>query len=166
MIALLAVPASSQETQQPAVQRPAPRLTQIETIKRFLPRVGAVVDQAKSSGDLIVSNYTHPRGTKITLVIQHKRDKSLLGFYIYNFGSVKGVTNREPIYKYLLSTNDAITIGSFFVDDEDDIGYKYLMSSEQPPNLAVFHSVYLTMAAVTVERRGEISKLLESASDK
>jgi hypothetical protein len=150
----------------PAAPKPAPRLTITDSIKRFLPRVGATVDESRSSAGLVVSNYNHPRGGKVTVVIQHKRDKNLLGFYIYNFGSVKNEKNREEIFKYLLSTNDAITIGSFFVDDEQDIGYKYLLSTEQAPNLAVFHSIYLTMATVAIERRREINKLLDSSEDR
>jgi hypothetical protein len=70
------------------------------------------------------------------------------------------VSNREEVYKYLLSANDAITIGSFFVDAEQDIGYKYFFSSTQPLNQAAFESAYLTMAAVARDRRSEIRQLL------
>jgi hypothetical protein len=155
------------QSQEPAAQRPrpAPRLTLMESIRRYLPRVGATIDEAKSSPDLIVSNYTHPRGGKIVVVIQNKRDKNLLGLYIYNFGSLKGVNNREEIYRYLLSTNDAITIGSFFVDGDQDIGYKYLVSTEQPISLAVFQAAYVTMATVARDRKAEINRLLENSGN-
>jgi hypothetical protein len=85
-----------------------------------------------------------------------------VGFYIYNFGSVKNASNREEVYKYLLSANDAITIGSFFIDNEDDIGYKYLISAAQPITQAQFDSAYLTMAAVARERRQQIRDLIAS----
>lgn len=153
------------QTQGPSEQRsrPAPRLSLMESIRKYLPRVGATVDEGRSSPDLIVSNYSHPRGGKLVIVIQNKRDKNLLGLYIYNFGSVKEVNNREEIYRYLLSTNDAITIGSFFVDGDDDIGYKYLLSTEQPISLAVFQSAYVTMASVARERRAEIGRMIENS---
>jgi hypothetical protein len=158
----------------PAIAEPArpsaqsdtqPRLTLMAAIRRFMPRVGASVDEAKSTPDMIVSNYNDPKGGKVTVVIVNERRKQLLGFYVYNFGNLKKVQDRDAIYKYLLSANDAITIGSFFVDGDLDIGYKYFVSTEQPPNIAVFQSIYVTMAAVARERRAEIAKLIESGSD-
>jgi hypothetical protein len=143
-------------TPRPVRQRP----TFAQQTRFNLLKVGATVDDSKSSAEMIVSNYPDLKGGKTTLVITNDRRKSLVGFYVYNFGSLKNVTNREEIYKYLLSTNDAITIGSFFVDGEDDIGYKYLVSNAQTLNQAAFESAYLTMAAVARERRPEIRRLL------
>ena len=57
-------------------------------------------------------------------------------------------------------------IGSFFVDSDDDIGYKYLVSGGQTMTQAAFESAYFTMAAVARERRPEIRKLLGSANEK
>ena len=88
------------------------------------------------------------------------------GFYVYNFGNLKKAASREEIYKYLLSTNDAITIGSFFVDNDEDIGYKYLVSAAQSLTQSAFDSAYLTMAAVAAERRTEIRQLLDSSTNK
>jgi hypothetical protein len=109
---------------------------------------------------MIVSNYSDPKGGKTTVVVTNDRRKNLVGFYIYNFGSVKNATNKEEVFKYLLSTNDAITLGSFFVDGEDDIGYKYLVSNAPPMTASEFDTIYLTMAAVARERRGEIRQML------
>ena len=66
----------------------------------------------------------------------------------------------------MLTTNDAITIGSFFVDGDDDIGYKYLVSSAQPLTSSAFDSIYTTMAAVARERKTEIRQLLGTPADK
>ncbi|HXG68381.1 MAG TPA: hypothetical protein VNO70_25020 [Blastocatellia bacterium] len=162
----LAGQTSPQGSQEQRAARPAPRLSLMDNIKRSLQRLGSAVDAAKSTANMVVSNYPDPKGGKTTIVILNNPSKSLLGFYIYNFGSLKEVSNREEVYKYLLSTNDAITIGSFFVDGEGDIGYKYMVSTQQPFNQAAFESAYLTMAAVARERRAEIRKLLGASETK
>jgi hypothetical protein len=144
----------------PKPKPPAPKLTFAEKTKLYLQKLGASLDPAKSTGDMVVSNYSDPKGGKITVVVTNDRRKNLVGFYIYNFGNVKNATNKEEVFKYLLSTNDAITLGSFFVDSDDDIGYKYLMSAAVPLTATEFDTVYLTMTAVARERRGEIRQLL------
>ena len=153
--------------QPPLVPRPAPRpLTFAETMKKYLQRLGASVDDSRGNNEMVVSNYPDPKGNKTTIVITNDRRKNLLGFYVYNFGSVGKATNREEVFKYLLAANDAITIGSFFVDGEDDIGYKYLVSGGQTMTQAAFESAYFTMAAVARERKPEIRKLLGAANEK
>ena len=84
----------------------------------------------------------------------------MLALYVYNFGSLKEATNREEVYKYLLSANEKLSIGAFFVDDEEDIGYKYLMNVGLSLNQAAFESAYLMMAAVARDRKAEIRKML------
>jgi hypothetical protein len=152
--------------QTPKVPRPAPKLTFADRVKQYLQRIGSTLDESKSGPDMVVSNYAEGRGGKITIVVVNDRRRNLLGFYIYNFGSLKGVSNREEVYKYLLGANDSITIGSFFVDGDDDIGYKYLVSSAQSMNQTAFEYAYITMAAVARERKPEIKKLLGTVSDK
>lgn len=152
--------------QPPKVPRPAPKLTFADRVKQYLQHIGSTLDENKSGPDMVVSNYTEGRGGKITIVVVNDRRRNLLGFYIYNFGSLKGVANREEVYKYLLGSNDSITIGSFFVDSDDDIGYKYLVSSAQSMNQTAFEYAYITMAAVARERKPEIKKLLGTVSDK
>jgi hypothetical protein len=152
--------------QTPKVPRPAPKLTFGDRLKQYLQRIGSVVDEGKSGPDMVVSNYSEGRGGKVTIVLVNDRRRNLTGFYIYNFGSLKGVTSREEVYKYLLAANDSITIGSFFVDSDEDIGYKYLVSSAQSMSQAAFEYAYMTMAAVTRERKPEIKKLLGPVNDK
>jgi hypothetical protein len=144
----------------PKPKPPAPKLTFAEKAKLYLQKLGASIDPSKSTADMVVSNYNDPKGGKMTVVVTNDRRKNLVGFYIYNFGNVKNATNKEEVFKYLLSTNDAITLGSFFVDGDDDIGYKYLMSSATPLTASEFDTVYLTMTAVARERRGEIRQML------
>jgi hypothetical protein len=154
------------EQAQPPKPKPVVRLTFAERMKQYLQRTGSTIDEVKSGPDMVVSNYPDVKGNKLTIVLVNDRRKNLLGFYIYNFGSLKAATNKEEVYKYLLSANDAITIGSFFVDSDDDIGYKYLVSGGQTMTQAAFESAYFTMAAVARERKPEIRKLLGSANEK
>lgn len=148
------------QAQPPKPKPPAPKLTFAEKTKLYLQKLGASIDPAKSTTDMVVSNYNDPKGGKTTIVITNDRRKNLVGFYVYNFGNVKNATNKEEVFQYLLSTNDAITLGSFFVDSDNDIGYKYLLSSVTPLTAAEFDTIYLTMSAVTRERRGEIRQRL------
>jgi hypothetical protein len=160
------VETAAQPQTQPAQPKPAaPKPSLIDQIKRSLKRMGATIDESKSSAEMVVSNYNNPKGGKTAVVVVNDRRKSLLGLYIYNFGSVKGIPNREEVYRYLLSANDAITIGSFFVDSEDDIGYKYLFSNALPFNQTAFEAAYLAMAAVARERRADIKQLLGAGKD-
>jgi hypothetical protein len=79
---------------------------------------------------------------------------------------LKNATNKEEVYKYLLGANDSITIGSFFVDSDEDIGYKYLVTGGQTMSQPAFETAYITMTAVARERKPEIKKLLGPVSDK
>ncbi|MFL6276582.1 MAG: hypothetical protein ACJ74G_15440 [Blastocatellia bacterium] len=148
------------QAQAPKPKPPAPKLTFAEKTKLYLQKLGASIDPSKSTADMVVSNYNDPKGGKTTIVVTNDRHKNLVGFYVYNFGNVKNVTNKEEVFQYLLSTNDAITLGSFFVDSDNDIGYKYLLSSVTPLTAAEFDTIYLTMSAVARERRGEIRQRL------
>lgn len=154
------------QTVPPKVVKPAPKLTFSDRMKQYLQRTGSTMDESKSTTDMVVSNYPDAKGGKVTIVLVNDRRRSLLGFYIYNFGSLKSSANKEAVYRYLLASNDSITVGSFFVDSDDDIGYKYLVSSAQAMNQAAFDYAYFTMAAVARERKPEIKKLLGPVSDK
>jgi hypothetical protein len=153
--------------QEPKAAKPAPpRLSFAERIKQYLIRVGGTVDESKSTADMIVSNSANLRGGKVTIVIVNDHRRNLLGFYVYNFGSLKSATNKEEVYKYLLEANDSITIGSFFVDSDEDVGYKYLVSGGQTLSQAAFETAYITMAAVARERKPEIKKMIGVSSEK
>jgi hypothetical protein len=170
-IALISVFAVAQQADPaqavpPKLPKPAPKLTFTDRMKQYLQRTGSAVDESKSTPDMVVSTYPDVKGGKVTIVLVNDRRRNLLGFYIYNFGSLKGAATKGEVYKYLLAANDSITIGSFFVDGDDDIGYKYLVSSAQAMNQAAFDYAYFTMAAVARERKPEIKKLLGPVSDK
>jgi len=150
----------------PKVVKPVVKLTFTERMKQYLQRTGSTIDEAKGTPDMVVSNYPDAKGGKVTIVLVNDRRRNLIGFYIYNFGSLKTASNKEAVYKYLLAANDSITVGSFFVDSDDDVGYKYLVSGAQAMSQATFDYAYFTMAAVARERKPEIKKLLGPVGDK
>jgi len=153
------------QTEKPKVTKPAAPKPLIESLKPYVVLAGATIDESKSTATMLVSNHPDSKGSKTNVVILHDKKKGFLGFYIYNFGSVKELGNREEVFKYLLSINDSITIGSFFVDGDEDIGYKYLVSTSQSMNQKAFEAIYLTMLAVAREHKPEIRKLLGSNKD-
>ena len=157
-------PESPSTPGQPRVSRPAVKASFADTIKRFVLGAGATVDTTRTTTDRVVSNYPDPKGGKTTIVIVNDRRRSQIGFYIYNFGNLKKVSNRSEIYRYLLQSNDAITTGGFFVDNEDDIGYKDIVNNQPVITQLEFQTTYFTMAAVARERRPEIRRLIEKAS--
>ena len=160
----LSAGAQQPEPAKPGQAKPrVSKLSLMDTVKLYVQKAGASADETKSTADMVVSNLPDARSAKLTIVIVNDRRKSLLGFYIYNFGNLKDAPGRDEVSKYLLAANDLITIGSFFVDNEQDIGYKYLISTQQPLAQAVFDSIYFTMAAVARERRAEIKRLLGQA---
>ena len=142
------------------------KLTAMDLARKSIQKMGATIDANKSNAQTIVSIYSDPRGGKTTIIVVNDRAKNVLGLYVYDFGSLKDAANREEVYRYLLSANDAITIGAFFVDGEDDIGYKYLMNIGQSLNQPAFESSYLMMAAVARDRRPELRKLLGTPANK
>jgi hypothetical protein len=153
------------QTEKPKVVRPPAPKPLIETVKQYVTLAGATIDDAKSTATMVVSNHPDSKGNKTNVVILHDKKKNFLGFYIYNFGSVKEIPNREEVFKYLLSINDSITIGSFFVDTDEDIGYKYLVSTSQTMNQKAFEAIYLTMVAVAREHKPEVRKLLNTSKE-
>src|SRR5215470_5975177 len=109
--------ASGQQAEplQTAPLKPAPKpLTFPQRIRQLLSKTSTTFDDARGTPDMVVSNYLDPKGGKTTIVIVNDRRRNLLGFYVYNFGSIKDAKNKDEVYRYLLDSNDAISIGTFF----------------------------------------------------
>ena len=153
-----------QAPEQPKAPRPAPKLSTMDTVRHHLQRFGATVDETKSQADMVVSGYTNEKG-KVKIVIVNDRRKELLQFYVYDFGSVKDLANRDEIDKYLLLANESLSVGAFFVDKDQDIGYKYTMSAQQL-GYPTFESVYSSIVVIANTRRAEIRRLLKSGNDR
>jgi hypothetical protein len=83
MLALFVVQGWAEQAQtanqQPQPKPRQPRLTFADSVKRSLQRVGATIDESKTAAEMVVSNYSDPRGGKITIVIVNDRRKNLLG---------------------------------------------------------------------------------------
>ncbi len=168
VLTLLTIQASAQQTDptqatekpkpKPAPPRPKPLM---EQVRDYVQKIGGTVDESKSSAVMVVSNYIDEKaGTRTNVVVLQGKNKNLLSFYIYNFGSIKGAPNKEELYRYLLGANEKISLGTFFVDDEDDIGYKYLINTSTSISRPTFESIYLTMIGVEREHKPQIRKLL------
>jgi hypothetical protein len=152
-----------QTPEQPKVPRPAPKLSTMDAVKHHLQRYGATVDEAKSQADMVVSSYTNEKG-KVKIVILNDHRKELLQFYVYDFGSVKDLANRDEIDKYLLLANESLSVGAFFVDKDQDIGFKYTMSAQQL-SYSSFESVYGSIVVIANTRRAEIRRLLKNGTN-
>ena len=152
-----------QAPEQPKAPRPAPKLSTMDAVKHHLQRYGATVDEAKSQADMVVSSYTNDKG-KVKIVILNDHRKELLEFYVYDFGSVKDLANRDEIDKYLLLANESLSVGAFFVDKDQDIGFKYSMSAQQL-SYSSFESVYSSIVVIANARRAEIRRLLKNGTN-
>jgi hypothetical protein len=141
--------------------RPVKRVSPTDTIRKHMQRLGYGIDESKSRPDMIVSNYTDAKKGKVTIVMVYDKRKEVMGFYVYNFGNVDKAVDAGALNKYLLSANDEIIIGGFFVDKEGDIGYKYVSAVSQL-SIASFEVIYVTMAGVALERRPQIRRLIET----
>jgi hypothetical protein len=64
----------------------------------------------------------------------------------------------------MLKANSDLAIGSFFVDKDDDIGYKFFLSTREPMNYLTFETVYVAMSKVIAERGPEILKMTTGAT--
>jgi len=154
----------TKSSEQTKTAHPAPKPSAIESVRRYLQKLGEPIDTAKSTADMVVSSYTDAKNEKVTIVIVHDKKKDLLGLYVYNFGNLKSAPDADAVERYLLAANDAITIGAFFVDNDKDIGYKYFMNTSQL-SLPTFESIYLTVAMVAADRRPEIRRLLSQKTN-
>ncbi|HYL97833.1 MAG TPA: hypothetical protein VEZ90_02675 [Blastocatellia bacterium] len=147
-----------QNANKKAVATKASRVSPIETVKHYLQRLGRPIDAERSKANLVVSSYIDEKKGKVDIVIAYDQKKDLVGFYIYDFGNTKQAPDAGAVRSYLLSANDQIAIGGFFVDPDHDIGYKYSIPSQQL-SLGGFQSIYITMAMVALERRPQVQKL-------
>jgi hypothetical protein len=147
----------------PSEEEVEPPLLTMDAVRHYLRRFGSTVDEAKSQADMVVSSYHNEKGN-VRIVMVNDRLKELLQFYVYDFGSVKGLANRKEIDKYLLLANQSLAVGAFFVDREQDIGYKCSMHAQQL-SYATFESLYSSIVVTANGRRGEIRKLLKDGAN-
>jgi hypothetical protein len=143
---------------------PAPRadasLSQ-ENLRSFIQRVGAKIDSSK--GGLFVTSMASEHG-RVEIRLLNDAAKQRLGLYAYGFGNATNAKDQSALYEYLLQANSELGIGSFFVDKDKDIGYKFLLDTRDPLSFDTFSIVYLAMVNVIADRRPEIAKMLNAAA--
>lgn len=142
------------------VAAPASAGLTTDGLKTYVKRVGARVDEAK--GNLLVTSMPVGKG-RVQIRLLNDATKNRLGFYAYGFGNVRGAKDAAALYEYLLRSNSDLAIGSFFVDEDQDIGYKFFLSTRDPISYATFETAYLAMAAVIGERGPRIIRLASGA---
>lgn len=131
-----------------------------ETLASFVKRVGGRVDSTQ--GNLFVTSYPVSRG-RVEIRLMNDAGKQRLGFYAYGFGNAKNAKDQHALYEYMLRANSDLAIGSFFVDSDADIGYKFFLSTREPMNYLTFETVYVAMANVIKERGPDIVKMTTGA---
>lgn len=123
-----------------------------ESLRSYVSRVGARIESNK--GRLFVTSHAAGRG-RAEIRLLNDIDKNRLGFYAYGFGNAARASDASKLYEYLLRSNSEMAIGSFFVDKDGDIGYKFLIDTRDPLSFETFQLIYLAMVK-TIEDRGPV----------
>jgi hypothetical protein len=130
-----------------------------ESLKGYITRVGAKIDSSK--GGLFVTTMLSGHA-RVEVRLLNDASKQRLGLYAYGFGNVANAKDPGALYAYLLEANSELGIGSFFVDKDKDIGYKFLVDTRDPLSFETFSILYMGAAQVIAERRPEIAKMLSA----
>jgi hypothetical protein len=131
-----------------------------ETLASFVRRAGGRVESTK--GNLFVTSFAVERG-RVEIRLVNDSAKQRLGFYAYGFGNAKNSSDPKALFEYMLKANSDLAIGSFFVDKDDDIGYKFFLSTREQMSYLTFETVYVAMSKVIAERGPEIVKMTTGA---
>ena len=135
---------------------PARAALTTEGLKAYVKRVGARVDEAK--GNLLVTSMAKGKG-RVQLRLLNDGERGRLGFYAYGLGNARSAKDQAALYEYLLRSNSDLAIGSFFVDEDHDVGYKFFLNTRDPISYPTFETAYLAMATVIAERGPRIIRL-------
>jgi hypothetical protein len=131
-----------------------------ESLRAFVKRVGARIESNKDN--LFVTSKDVGRG-RVEIRLLNDSEKQRLGFYAYGFGNAGSAKDQKALYEYLLNANSDLAIGSFFVDGDQDIGYKFFLSTREPLTYTTFETVYLAMSNVIKERGPVIMRMARGA---
>jgi hypothetical protein len=128
----------------------------LATLRGYVSRVGAKIESAR--GNILVTTMAAGR-TRVEIRLLNDNEKNRLGMYAYGFGNVASVGDKAELFGYLLRANSELGVGSFFVDKDDDVGYKALLDTRDPLSFETFQISYLAMVNAIKEHRGEIARL-------
>jgi hypothetical protein len=133
----------------------------VDALKTYITRVGAKIDSTK--GNLFVTSKASGKA-RFEIRVLNDPVKQRVAFYAYGFGNAAGAPDVAALYEYLLKANSTMAIGTFFVDDENDIGCKYILDTRDPLSYETFEISYLAMLNNMKMRAPEIMKLTGRAS--
>jgi hypothetical protein len=128
----------------------------VEGLRTYITRVGAKIDSSK--GNLFVTSMTNGKA-RLEIRVLNDTAKQRVAFYAYGFGNSAGAPDPVALYEYLLKANSTMAIGTFFVDDDKDIGCKYMLDTRDPLSYETFEISYLAMFNNIKLRAPEIVKL-------
>jgi hypothetical protein len=156
-------PAARPAGQTPAETETAPKPKPLhETLRGYLRQIkGVRLERADKDPNTIVSHYTATTGETFDIVVIHSPRKKMVGLYSYAFGNVAEAKNADALRALLLSANEALAFGSFFVDREQDIGLKWSLRTETPITFEAFQTVYLGLAAAAREYGPQIADCMK-----
>jgi len=130
-----------------------------ESLRSYIQRIGAKIESAK--GGLFVTSVVSGK-SRVEIRLLNDAAKQRLGMYAYGFGNAANAKDASALYEYLLRANSELGIGGFFVDKDNDIGFKFLVDTRDPLSFETFSIFYIAMASVIAEHRPEIAKMLQS----
>lgn len=139
---------------------PKPAPTLVDTLQSYLKRMNVKSEKRQGNNTTLVTHYQSGKDI-VDLVLVNMPSKKMLGFYTYKFGNTKKVTNPTPLFKTLLSLNDQLAVGAFFIDEEDDIGFKFSVRTDPQVGFDEFQSVYLSLVSAVKQARPQILKHFE-----
>ncbi|MGQ9898146.1 MAG: hypothetical protein ACUVR8_11395 [Acidobacteriota bacterium] len=161
-------PGSSPTGQTPAETAPKPKPLH-ETLRGYLRQIkGVQLERADKDPKTIVTRYTSTTGKTFDIVVIHSPRKKMVGLYSYAFGNVAASKDANDLCTLLLSANEAMAFGSFFVDREQDIGLKWSLRTDPPITFETFQTVYLGLATAAKEYGPQIAnhmKVKEGETD-
>lgn len=137
-----------------------------ETLRGYLRQIkGVRLERADKDPNTIVSRYTTTTGEAFDIVVIYAPRKKMVGLYSYAFGNVAQAAEADELRALLLSANEALAFGSFFVDKEQDIGLKWSLRTETPITFEAFQTVYLGLAAAAKEYAPQIARRMKPQTD-
>ncbi len=156
-------PAARPAGQTPVETEAAPRPKPMhETLRSYLRQIkGVRLERADKDPNTIVTHYTSTSGETFDIVVVYSPRKKMVGLYSYAFGNVAEAKDANDLRALLLSANEALAFGSFFVDREQDIGLKWSLRTETPITFEAFQTVYLSLAAAAKEYRPQIADCMK-----
>jgi hypothetical protein len=109
-------------------------------------------------GNLYVTSVPVGKG-RVEIRLLNDATKQRLGFYAYGFGNVTAAQDQKEVLAYLLRANGDLGVGAFFVDRDQDIGFKFFVNTRDTLSYQTFEIIYLAAANIISEHAPIIMKM-------